>query len=52
MDTIRHLAAKGMCRYVEVGAGSVLSGLLRNIDPVLKGVKFGEPGDIETLNLT
>jgi [acyl-carrier-protein] S-malonyltransferase len=48
-DTIRYLAAQGVTRFVEVGAGAVLTGLLRNIDPSLKGVKFGEPGDLEKL---
>jgi malonyl CoA-acyl carrier protein transacylase len=35
--------------YVEVGAGGVLTGLLRNIDPALHGVKFGEPADLEKI---
>jgi malonyl CoA-acyl carrier protein transacylase len=34
---------------VEVGVGSVLTGLLRNIDPGLDGVAFGEPVDLEKL---
>jgi len=49
MDSIRCLAAQGVGRFIEVGAGSVLTGLLRNIDPVLKGAKFGEPADLEKL---
>jgi [acyl-carrier-protein] S-malonyltransferase len=47
LETIRYLAAQGVARYVEVGAGGVLTGLLRNIDPALVGVKFGEPADLE-----
>jgi [acyl-carrier-protein] S-malonyltransferase len=47
LETIRYLAAQGVPRYVEVGAGGVLTGLLRNIDPALDGVKFGEPADLE-----
>jgi [acyl-carrier-protein] S-malonyltransferase len=47
LETIRYLAARGVARYVEVGAGGVLTGLLRNIDPALDGVKFGEPADLE-----
>jgi [acyl-carrier-protein] S-malonyltransferase len=46
-DSIRLLAAKGVTRFVEVGAGGVLTGLLRNIDASLIGVKFGEAGDWE-----
>ena len=48
-DSIRHLAAQGISRFVEVGPGAVLTGLLRNIDPALTGMKFGEPGDWEKL---
>jgi hypothetical protein len=29
--------------------GSVLTGLLRNIDPSLVGARFGEPADFEKL---
>ena len=49
MDSIRYLASKGVGRFIEVGAGSVLTGLLRNIDSTLKGAKFGEPADLEKL---
>jgi [acyl-carrier-protein] S-malonyltransferase len=49
MDSIRYLAAQGVGRFVEVGAGAVLTGLVRNIDPGLKGLRFGEPGDLEKL---
>ena len=47
LETIRYLAGQGVTRYVEVGVGGVLTGLLRNIDPALDGVKFGEPADLE-----
>jgi hypothetical protein len=33
-------------RCIEVGAGGVLTGLLRNIDPSIAGIKFGEPADL------
>jgi [acyl-carrier-protein] S-malonyltransferase len=46
-ETIRYLAAQGVVRCVEVGAGSVLTGLLRNIDPSLSGAAFGAPADLE-----
>jgi (acyl-carrier-protein) S-malonyltransferase len=49
LDSIRYLAAQGVGRFLEVGAGSVLTGLLRNIDPALNGAKFGEPADLEKL---
>ncbi len=46
-DTIRLISQKGIKRFVEVGPGSVLTGLCRNIDPSLQGAKFGEPADLE-----
>jgi [acyl-carrier-protein] S-malonyltransferase len=49
IDTIRLLAGQGVTRYVEVGAGSVLTGLLRNIDSSLSGAPFGDSSDIPKL---
>ncbi len=46
-ETIREMAHSGIRYFVEVGPGSVLLGLLRSIDPSLKGAKFGEPADME-----
>lgn len=48
-DSIRALAARGVTRFIEVGAGGVLTGLLRNIDPALTGLKFGEADDWDGL---
>jgi [acyl-carrier-protein] S-malonyltransferase len=48
-ESVRYLAAQGVARYVEVGAGSVLTGLLRSIDPSLQGFRFGEPADLDKL---
>ncbi|MEQ1886044.1 MAG: ACP S-malonyltransferase [Bryobacteraceae bacterium] len=48
-ETVKLLAASGVTRFIEVGAGAVLTGLLRNIDPTLKGAKFGESADWEKL---
>jgi [acyl-carrier-protein] S-malonyltransferase len=50
-DSIRSLAAQGVDRFLEVGPGGVLTGLLRSIDPALQGIRFGEAADIEKLNL-
>jgi [acyl-carrier-protein] S-malonyltransferase len=44
-ESIALLASRGVTRFIEVGAGAVLTGLLRNIDPSLNGVKFGEASD-------
>ena len=38
---------RGRNRAVEVGAGGVLTGLLRGVEPPIAGFKFGEPGDLE-----
>ena len=46
-DSVRTLAAAGITRFIEVGPGGVLTGLLRNIDPSLTGLKFGEAEDWE-----
>jgi [acyl-carrier-protein] S-malonyltransferase len=46
-ESIRLLVSKGVTRFIEVGPGSVLSGLVRNIEPSVTAVKFGEAGDWE-----
>lgn len=48
-DSIRALASDGVTRFIEVGAGGVLTGLLRNIDASLSGAKFGAAEDWEKL---
>ncbi|MBK9168491.1 MAG: ACP S-malonyltransferase [Bryobacterales bacterium] len=48
-DSIRVLRDAGVSRFVEVGAGGVLTGLLRNIDASLKGLRFGEAPEWEPL---
>ncbi|MGE5570406.1 MAG: ACP S-malonyltransferase [Rhodospirillales bacterium] len=48
-ETIRLLAANGCGTFLEAGPGGVLTGLLRSIDPSLKGVRFGEAGELEKL---
>jgi [acyl-carrier-protein] S-malonyltransferase len=48
-DSVRTLAALGVGRAIEVGAGAVLTGLLRAIDPSIQGAKFGDPADVSGL---
>ena len=50
VESMRYLAGRGATRFVEVGAGNVLTGLLKSIDPSLIGMRFGEPQDIEKLS--
>jgi len=49
LEAMRHLAANGVARAVEIGAGSVLGGLLRGIEPPIAAMKAGEAADIEGL---
>lgn len=44
-QTIQYLASQGVTETVEVGAGNVLTSLLRSIAPEVKGRKFSEPSD-------
>ena len=52
VESIRYLAGQGIGRFVEVGAGGVLTGLLRAIDASLSGLKLGEPPDLEALGVS
>lgn len=47
--SVHALAGRGIQRFIEVGPGSVLIGLCRNIEPSLHGAKFGEPADLNPL---
>jgi len=49
-ECIRYLAAHGVQRFVEVGPGGVLTGLLRSIDASLQGFRFGDPADLDKLS--
>ncbi|HTR36140.1 MAG TPA: ACP S-malonyltransferase [Bryobacteraceae bacterium] len=49
-QVIQQLASLGVERFIEVGAGGVLTGLLRNINPDLAGAKFGEAADLEKVH--
>lgn len=48
-EAMRYLASEGVTRAVEVGAGSVLTGLLRGVEPPIARFKFGEPADLAAL---
>ncbi len=50
-ESIHKLTSEGVTRFIEVGAGGVLTGLLRNINPKLQGAKFGEAQDLEKINV-
>jgi malonyl CoA-acyl carrier protein transacylase len=46
---MRVLIGEGVTQWVEVGAGAVLTGLLRNIDSTQTCQKFGEAADVVNL---
>jgi [acyl-carrier-protein] S-malonyltransferase len=49
-DVIQKLSSLGVGRFIEVGAGGVLTGLLRNIGGDAEGSKFGEAEDLEKVH--
>jgi [acyl-carrier-protein] S-malonyltransferase len=47
-QSVRLLASLGVTKFIEVGAGQVLSGLVRSIDSSLVGARFGAPADMDS----
>jgi [acyl-carrier-protein] S-malonyltransferase len=45
-DSVRYMVAGGAARFVEVGPGSVLTGLVKRIAPLVETANVAEPGDI------
>jgi [acyl-carrier-protein] S-malonyltransferase len=45
-EVVRRLASEGITTYVEVGPGTILSGLVRKIHREARVVSFGVPGDL------
>jgi [acyl-carrier-protein] S-malonyltransferase len=43
---VRRLASEGVTTYVEVGPGTVLSGLIRKIHREAQVANFGSPDDL------
>jgi [acyl-carrier-protein] S-malonyltransferase len=48
-ESIQCMAAQGVTTFIELGSGSVLSGLLKRIDRSVSGVSIGKPEDFEKL---
>jgi [acyl-carrier-protein] S-malonyltransferase len=47
-ESVLTMKAAGVDRIVELGAGKVLAGLVKRIDPEISGSSVGAPADIET----
>src|SRR5262245_11514955 len=48
-DVVRRLASEGVTTYVEVGPGSVLSGLVKKIQPDAHIMTFGSPDNLDAI---
>jgi [acyl-carrier-protein] S-malonyltransferase len=48
-DVVRRLASAGVRAYVEVGPGTVLSGLVRKIQRDARVANLESPGDLEAV---
>jgi [acyl-carrier-protein] S-malonyltransferase len=49
-ESISYLKQQGVTRVIEIGAGKVLSGLVKRIEPELAAINIGVPADIETFS--
>lgn len=50
-ESIQHMISEGVSKFVEIGSGSVLIGLLKRIDRDAIGFTLGNPQDIENLKI-
>jgi [acyl-carrier-protein] S-malonyltransferase len=49
-ESIRYMVDQGVTTFIELGSGSVLSGLLKRIDKQLRGITLGNTEDIENFS--
>ena len=48
-ESIQEMSRRGVSTFLELGSGSVLTGLLKRIDEQVSGLALGSPGDFEKL---
>jgi len=48
-ESVLAMKAEGVGRLIELGAGKVLSGLARRIDPEIEGIACGTPAEVEAV---
>jgi [acyl-carrier-protein] S-malonyltransferase len=46
---VQRLVADGVTRFVEVGSGSVLAGLIKRIDPAVEVASVGTPDGLRSI---
>jgi [acyl-carrier-protein] S-malonyltransferase len=50
-ESIQTMVSQGVSTFIELGSGSVLTGLLKRIDRQVKGIPLGAPVDFEKFSL-
>lgn len=51
-ESMQYIRAQGVTRVVEIGAGKVLSGLIKRIEADMEAINVGAPADLETFTKT
>ena len=51
-ECVAFMAAQGVTTFYEIGAGKVLSGLAKRIEPDVTGIALNGPADIEAFAKT
>jgi [acyl-carrier-protein] S-malonyltransferase len=47
-ESVQFMAGAGVTRFVEVGAGKVLTGMVKRIAPEAEALALNSPDDLET----